>query len=381
MERPLEWILLTWGLLWWFGAVLTEISTHTEYRLLITSNLIGMTLSTCLIAILARRWDWHAMQLATIPIGPILWLLLVPFVLLEIGTQSLSGMPDRGWLGWGGAVATSYLLVFWFERAWPPVVVRLWHAGAAWSLLLLTAWILAVAVRRLVPESPIWSLTLWCLVPAAAVILLGRAGRVLVWPVQRFESLYAGVISLGAVAAVLLWVAFASVSEGSAEPLPYIPILNPLELTQALGLAASYAWVRRSRADGSFEQIEYVSYPLLGAIAFIALNMVVARAVHFYLDVPFTPQDLTASPVFHAGISILWGLTAGALMTVARRKLVRPVWITGAGLLALLIVKLFLVDLGNVDGLARIVSFLAAGVLILAIGYFAPAPPKDEQAS
>jgi uncharacterized membrane protein len=77
---------------------------------------------------------------------------------------------------------------------------------------------------------------------------------------------------------------------------------------------------------------------------------------------------------------------AGVLMGVARQRGERPVWMAGAGLLALLIVKLFLVDLGNVGGVARIVSFLATGILILLIGYLAPAPPRSarpdtEQAS
>jgi uncharacterized membrane protein len=51
----------------------------------------------------------------------------------------------------------------------------------------------------------------------------------------------------------------------------------------------------------------------------------------------------------------------------------------GAALLAALIAKLFIIDLGNAGGVARIVSFLATGVLILVIGYFAPAPPKAER--
>jgi uncharacterized membrane protein len=101
--------------------------------------------------------------------------------------------------------------------------------------------------------------------------------------------------------------------------------------------------------------------------------------VHFYWQVPFDFEALVQSAVFQTGMSILWGATAGILMTLARVRLNRPVWMMGAGLLAGLIVKLFLVDLGNVGGIARIVSFLATGVLILVIGYFAPVPPRTER--
>ena len=118
---------------------------------------------------------------------------------------------------------------------------------------------------------------------------------------------------------------------------------------------------------------------VIAVLAFIALNVIVARVVHFYWGVAFDFDALIESAVFQTGISILWGLTAGLLMTMARMRINRPVWMVGAGVLAALIVKLFLIDLGNVGGIARIVSFLATGVLILAIGYFAPLPPKAER--
>jgi uncharacterized membrane protein len=48
----------------------------------------------------------------------------------------------------------------------------------------------------------------------------------------------------------------------------------------------------------------------------------------------------------------------------------------GAGLLALVVAKLFLIELGNAGTLARVVSFLGVGALLLVIGYLAPLPPK-----
>ncbi len=44
--------------------------------------------------------------------------------------------------------------------------------------------------------------------------------------------------------------------------------------------------------------------------------------------------------------------------------------------MALVVVKLFLVDLGNTETVARIVSFIGVGALLLVVGYFAPAPPR-----
>ena len=69
-------------------------------------------------------------------------------------------------------------------------------------------------------------------------------------------------------------------------------------------------------------------------------------------------------------------MTATSLMALARRRFERSVWFVGAALLGALVLKLFLVDLGNTDTLSRVVSFLGVGLLLLVVGYFAPVPPR-----
>jgi uncharacterized membrane protein len=46
-----------------------------------------------------------------------------------------------------------------------------------------------------------------------------------------------------------------------------------------------------------------------------------------------------------------------------------------ATLLGVTVVKLFFVDLGEIGTVARIVSFITVGILMLVIGYLAPTPP------
>lgn len=72
---------------------------------------------------------------------------------------------------------------------------------------------------------------------------------------------------------------------------------------------------------------------------------------------------------------MLWGLVALVLMFRATRSMHRTLWFTGACLLAALVGKLFLIDLARSGTLERIVSFIAAGALMVLIGYLAPAPP------
>ena len=50
-------------------------------------------------------------------------------------------------------------------------------------------------------------------------------------------------------------------------------------------------------------------------------------------------------------------------------------WIVGATLIGLVVLKLFLVDLSAAGTVGRIISFIAVGILMLVIGYFSPLPP------
>ena len=56
----------------------------------------------------------------------------------------------------------------------------------------------------------------------------------------------------------------------------------------------------------------------------------------------------------------------------------RLIWLCGATLLGVVVAKLFMVDLAGHGTVARIVSFVAVGLLLLVIGWFAPVPPKQE---
>jgi uncharacterized membrane protein len=74
--------------------------------------------------------------------------------------------------------------------------------------------------------------------------------------------------------------------------------------------------------------------------------------------------------------SILWTLIALATMVFATRRGLRVAWLAGGALLLVVVAKLFVVDLSNVGTIARIVSFIGVGVLMLVVGYFSPVPPR-----
>ncbi|MCI5132887.1 MAG: DUF2339 domain-containing protein, partial [Candidatus Electrothrix sp. EH2] len=116
---------------------------------------------------------------------------------------------------------------------------------------------------------------------------------------------------------------------------------------------------------------------LEGGTVFLWLNTVLARSVHHFAAVPFATETMLNSQLYQAGLAVLWGTVSLFLMVTAHRLKHRLLWLIGAGLVGLTVAKLFLIDLANSGTVERIVSFLAVGILLMIIGYFAPLPPAQ----
>jgi len=124
---------------------------------------------------------------------------------------------------------------------------------------------------------------------------------------------------------------------------------------------------------------ERALYAWWGAAVFLLVNAMVFRAIHQWLDVPWRLPALLASKPLQAALTLTWTATALPLMLLATRHAIRPLWMVGAGLLAVVVVKLFALDLSSLSGLPRVVAFLGVGVLLLVIGYLAPLPPAEPE--
>jgi uncharacterized membrane protein len=167
------------------------------------------------------------------------------------------------------------------------------------------------------------------------------------------------------------------VCDGSMQPLPYVPLVNPVDLGHLLVLL--YA-VRLKRANLMQGQAWVVG---TAAAAFVWLNGLLVRSLHHYADTPMWLHGALGSGIVQTGLTILWTTLALVAMLYATRRaapaVARIVWITGAALLAVVVAKLFLVDLSSVGTLERIVSFVGVGLLMLVIGYVSPMPPAATQ--
>jgi uncharacterized membrane protein len=114
---------------------------------------------------------------------------------------------------------------------------------------------------------------------------------------------------------------------------------------------------------------------------FIWLNAVLLRTLHYWAGVPYELEALFRSTLVQTSLTIFWTVLALATMLFATRRSVRFVWIAGAVLMAVVIGKLFLIDLSRIGTVERIVSFVGVGLLMLVVGYFSPLPPTQKEAT
>ena len=84
------------------------------------------------------------------------------------------------------------------------------------------------------------------------------------------------------------------------------------------------------------------------------------------------------SALTQACLSVVWCLAGLGAMLLGARRASRPVWIGGAALVGLVIVKLILIDRTHLKDLYAILGVLAVGSLLMVVGWFAPNPPKAE---
>jgi uncharacterized membrane protein len=119
---------------------------------------------------------------------------------------------------------------------------------------------------------------------------------------------------------------------------------------------------------------------LLGLAGFWSLTGLVLRTLHQWVQTPLWTGGAWQSDTVQTTLTIVWTLLAVLLTGVASRGSLtnsRSVWLAGIVLLGVVVAKLLLVDLSNVGAIARVISFIGAGLMMLLIGYIAPLPPAN----
>lgn len=372
-ELPLPPLLLAWGLSWWYGGGYRDLDHHLEGQTLPPAFLLYAGLTTLCLGGLAHRFSWQRMVTGLLVLLPIMLFTLIAQVM---GWNAGSLLAGCGWLAWPLAFTVLYGLLARFEEQLPPRSLPWGHSLGLWLLMAVLAIELAWRVDRMAGIAEVWSLACWGGVPMVVLFALEFHGDRLTWPVARCAATYHGIATDVPLLALLLWTLASFTASGDPDPLPFLPLLNPLELVELAILLLALLRTLRPTTSSLFGERGLIA---TAALLFIWLNVAVGRCVHWYAHVPYRFDALFSSPILQAAVAALWSVLALTLTILGARKAYRRVWLTGAGLLCLTVIKLFVIDLSGTGTIGRIVSFLVVGLLMLIIGFFAPLPPKPEE--
>ncbi len=356
-------LLAVWALGFWLIGGWSEIIRQAAHWPTTTAMVGQLALTVLLWSWLRRRWSWAAA--GPVPMLALLGCSLLVFVQME-STNPLAGWNALVWLGVLGA--------FLAGDRWLASADDIWRAPSAVAGHVALLTVVVVSIIHYLGElgwlGPGWS---W-LIAGAPVLLLtawligGRSTPLRAAAVD--ERLQRGLIGLALITLVLALAASLPAS-GTASPLPWLPVLNPLEVAQLLALALIFTTARQSDRL----RIE-LSLTLPAVLLLTTLSVMALRANHHLLGIEWQLARLLDAASVQASLSVLWTTLAVVAWVTGSKRQVPMLWWTGAALMGIVLVKLLLLDRQFLTTVAGIVSFLAFGLLSILVGYLAPAPPK-----
>jgi len=376
-ERGFAGLIMIIGWLWWLGAGFMELEGHIDGKQLFPALIVFFTLSASVFVFLAKKIAWPSLNQFGFWLLPLtaLWVLRNYGEIL-IFPYDLYPTQGWGWLAFSIFFAANYYFLWQQSQKdlQPPKgLLSAYHVISAWFLCALVYW-----------EASWWqshfnwygtsAAVLWfaCLmIPLSALIAVTPKNS---WPFNLYRDDYKHIIPAPLLALLLMWFIKASTYSGLTAEF-YVPILNPVDLAQLSVVVLMVYAMKRDFVRLSLLAKD-VRFGLLGGLGFIWINIVLLRAIHQYVDVSYYPSALWNSVVVQTALSILWAVCALIVMNISRRLQERKLWMLGAGLLGVIVVKLALKDLSGAGTLAGIISFMVVGALMLLIGYLSPIPAK-----
>lgn len=358
------------GMAWWGLAGLREIWQNVAPLLLNKTTLftvsgwVGFAALTLLVmSVLRRALDWPRMGWAVL-----MTLTMSLPLALASQPQALSALHwplSVFWLVWAAAA------IFALQNLRQP-----WQRGLGFGHILLLATLSLVyglalnLVARDAGFGADWVFVVTFLPQIALLLLTARMPAIGAFPLA---DEFAGHAKLWFVLAAVVLVAAGVNSlrlSGDTAPLPYMPVLNPAELFQLIGLIAiaRWAWTQTNAAQWA---------PWLTAAGVVFLSVAGLRAVHHYAGLPWSPELLNHGSA-QATLTVLWSLLGVGAWIMGSRRQLWGLWLVGAIALGAVLVKLALVDRQYVGNLAGIVSFIAVGGLLVLVGRIAPTPPRQD---
>lgn len=366
-------LFAAYGTIWWWLSINNAASFAYGGWGLFGSPLLSsfaiLSLGGAAAYFLSQRLAWRAIRTLMIP--PVMLILFrqTGFIFLPPDVPGIQESPIGNWLFF----LPAFLCALFAYRNEKPEN----RSDFSWGVILF-AWLFFTNIsfgKSMGARNEDWAHLISFLPVLGMTIIFTRQKLIAYCRMEGYEKL--SIIAIAAIMALeaisLLW-GLSRYGQGGASF--YIPLLNPLELWQAAFLTTLFLLFGTVENLGIRKKLLFYAFP---AIVFLWLNQIAARAAWHYFHEFVRFGSIGNNPNFQAIIAILWGLTSLALIFVGEKRPNRTLWFMGAGLLALDIVKLMLIDLQNSATIIRIFAFLLLGGLFLLIGWLAPLPPKHAQ--
>lgn len=353
--------LLWCGLGWlcWHLAFFAELDGHLAQPL--AAQIAVAALSLLLASALYQRWPLPTLQ----RFG---WWLL-PLLYCWYGVEFFSQLDSGHWqavLSLSGSVALVLVLLsfyHWLRQA--QVTKPLYLLTMPWLVGALVLWQARYLANHWQLDNP-QLLGLFLIAVAAPMLVCLWLSVQQRWPHPAAPALFLTRLPLPWLGGLLLLWGWSLV-----EPATGYPILNgPDAVMLGAVLAAGLQWRAIQRVLPPTPR----AAQLLAATAFVSATVLLVRAIALLLQLPWQFDPLWHSSEVQLGLSVGWTLLALVLMLRGHLLAHRLRWQAGAALLAVVLVKLFLVDLADAGSLSRIVSFITVGGLTVLIGVKAPMP-------
>lgn len=379
-EQALARLPIMLGVIWLFVAGIGELLAHIPLLHQFASILVFASLAAVVFLQVGKKIAWPELSRVVYALLPFTALVcLIEFVVGD----ALHPIQGFGLLAILGFFVLQYRFL-WLEEvgvqeqisAAGKMLLRGWHIGSAWLLFLLVFWE-AFWQQQILNLSGTASLILWFAALTLPVLVLMCIAKKACWPFVTFARDYKNLVPAPLFVLAAIWF-FSVCHKTLAASEHYLPVLNALDLAQfAIVLLFAYGF-----KHDFMNQFGLLSRNArMGAIAamlFIWINVVCLRAMSRYQDIAYDFTSLWDSVSVQMALSILWALCALLIMNLSRRTQRRELWMIGAALLGIVVLKLFTKDLTGSGTLARIVSFLVVGGLMLLIGLVSPIPIKPK---
>jgi len=369
-ERYLPKILLVLSILLWFTSTPEQLM---KIEMLYTHALLfSLTIGALLLFMVTKWLNWKLI-IQTLQ-GYLLFGMLIFFIKVSDTSPLPHPFEGFGAIALGALILLNTLFLYRFDKVWHYTkqihILNLWSVA---NILMLELRYHASALHMGDSIIAIAIIT----VPLLLSLGLLVTKKYPSW-LETYRRDYQLLGVGGLVAVIMFWELRSFRIAPDFTMFSYIPIFNLLDLTQILGLGIVGYWVYRNE-DALKGHIKTACYALLAFMSTLLATLIFARAVHHFREVNYTFISLWGNIYFQTGLSILWSLIAIVLMFLSKRYKNRPLWLAGFGLLILVVLKLFFVELASSGTIERIISFIVVGTLLLLIGYFVPLPPNDEQ--